>query len=101
VRDTREVEVRGFYVTNHDRLARTFELGDSGTRVRVTDSTRFYSGHQFFGAGPDGCSCLEASEREFWDDIHGTTYVIFGNTQIRGRLDGAIVVATHIYWFYD
>jgi hypothetical protein len=101
VPDTREVDVRGFFVNNHDRFARTFELGDSGTRVRVADSTRFYRGHQFFGSGPDGCSCDEASEQEFWDAIHGIGYVLFGNTQIRGRLDGAIVVATDIYWFYD
>lgn len=90
------VEVRGWYAIN----AREPTFVVNGNLVRVTESTRFFRGHQFFGDGPAGCSCAPADASAFWREVDSGEYALFGVIEVKGVLQAGEISATEIYWYY-
>lgn len=98
------VEIRGWFVGWADRGSATFSVHDNV--FHVTGDTRFFAGHQNFGSGPDGCSCVASSADKFWEDVNGIAYIIFGVVEVKGILESGDdggeprLVATDVYWYY-
>lgn len=98
------VEIRGWFVDWADPWSSRFSVHDNV--FEVDEETRFFAGHQNFGDGPDGCSCVPRNAGSFWGEVNSIGYVIFGVVEVKGRLmknddgSGARLVATDVYWYY-
>ncbi len=98
------VEIRGWYVESADRESSTIAV--HGNVFKIDEQTRFFSGHQNFGDGPEGCSCEPSNLGAFWKEVNSVEYVIFGVVEVKGRPEAADdgnasrLVATDIYWYY-
>lgn len=98
------VEIRGWFVDWADPWSSRFSV--HGNVFEVDEETRFFAGHQNFGDGPDGCSCVLRNAGSFWGEVNSIGFVIFGVAEVKGRLmttdDGSAsrLIATDVYWYY-
>lgn len=78
----------------------------NGNVFRIDAGTQFFVGHQFYGDGPDGCSCAEVSADTFWADANSLATWIFGVIEVNGRIAVSadsgepelVATAVYIYW---